>query len=186
MAELAVLAATSLGASASTAATIGTIASVGMTAASSFGSLSAGSAQADALNIQARQSSLNARTERLEGRRQSLAIQEQLDKDLASQNAIFAARGVLEGEGSAEAASEAAKKNASRDINLARFNSELTALSDDQSAANSRADAKAAKQQGIFDAVGALSGLSITKAPTGGGGSTPPIPKRKPTLLSGI
>lgn len=154
-----------LGAGGVFAPAAGTLASIsltsavgaGLTAASAFSSIQAGQQQADALKIQARQSGLNARTERLEGRRQSLQIQDQLERDLASQNALFAARGVLQGEGSAEAAKEEATRQATRDIDLARFNTDIAALNAEQRAANARADASAAKKQGIFDAIGTIS-----------------------------
>lgn len=196
MAELAIMAATSLGASAGTAATIGTVASVGLTAASAFGSIQAGNQQAAALNMQARQSTLNAGFERIEGRRQSLAIKEQLERDLSSQNALFAARGTLQGEGSSLAAQETAQRNASNDIDLALFNSDIAALNAEQRAANSRSDAKAAKKSGIMDAVGTVAGF---KLPAGVGGGIENMAgqaktktalqgamKRKPTLLAGL
>lgn len=178
MAELAIMAATSLGASAGTAATIGTIASVGLTAASAFSSLQAGNAEASSLKLQARQSDLNARAERLQGRQQALAISERLSQDLASQNALFGARGQLSGEGSAEAAREKAKSNASSDIKAAQFNSELTALSAEQRSSNARSDATAAKSGGVFDAIKAVGSFKApVKAPT---------TSRRPTLLSGL
>lgn len=171
---------------AATAGTIGTIASVGLTAASAFSSIQAGQAESQSLKIQARQADLNARTSRLEGKRQSLAIQEKLDADLASQNALFGARGVLQGEGSAAAAADKAKDNASRDINLALFNADIDALSAEQRSANSRTDASAAKAGGIFDAIQTVGSFKLPeKAPTGGR-KTPPKPARKPTLLSGL
>jgi len=182
MAELAIMAATGLGASAGTAATIGTIASIGLTAASAFSSIQAGKQQSESLKIQARQAGVNARAERLQGKQQALAIQDQLDRDLASQNALFSARGILQGEGSAEAARTTASNNATRDIDVARFNAEMGALDAEQRGANARADASAAKQQGIFDAVGTLSSFKSVKAPTGGV-SKVPIPKRKPSLV---
>lgn len=182
MAELAVMAATGLGASASTAATIGTVVSVGLTAASAFGSLSAGNQQSANLELQARQADLNARTEKLEGRRAALQIQEQLDRDLASQNALFAARGILEGEGTAAAAKDEATRQATKDIDLARFNSDINAGNAQTRAGIARADAKAAKQQGIFNALDTVSGLKFPSTP-GGGGSKVPIPKRKPSLV---
>lgn len=188
MAELAVMAATGLGASAGTAATIGTIASVGLTAASAFSSIQAGSQQAAGLRIQARQAELNARAERLEGKRQAAAIRDQLESDLASQNALFAARGVLQGEGSAEAARVVSQENASRDIDLARFNTDINALNAEQRAANLRADAKAAKSAGIFEGISTIA--SFKSVPSFGVedfGRTKtgkvPIPKRKPSLL---
>lgn len=159
MAELAVMALSAAGVGASTASTIGTVLSVGLTAAGAFGSLQAGEVQSQSLNIQARQAGLNSRIEQLEGKRQAARLQEQLNKDLASQNALFASRGILEGEGSALAAREAAKENATKDIDLARFNADIASLSSDQRAANLRSDAKAAKTQGRIGAVKAVSGF---------------------------
>jgi hypothetical protein len=179
------------GASAGVASTVGTVASVasiGLTAASAFASLSAGEQKASGLELQARQAGLNARAERLEGRRQALTIQDQLDRDLASQNALFAARGQLQGEGSAEAAREAAQENATKDIDLARFNTDMNALNAEQRAANARSDASAAKSKGIFDAISTVSSLKIPSVPSGvedfGRTKTGkvPIPKRKPSL----
>jgi len=188
MAELALLA-TAVGSGTAAAggigATLSTIASVGLTAASAFSSISAGNEQAASLNLQARQSTLNARAERLEGKRQSLAISEQLSRDLASQNALFGARGVLQGEGSSLAASQKAKENASADIKAAQFNADIAALSAEQRAANARSEASTAKSSGVIGAVKALGNFSpIPSAPTGGG--SVPIPSRKPTLLSGL
>lgn len=190
MAELAILAATSLGASAGTAATIGTIASVGLTAASAFGSIQAGKQEAAALNLQARQADLNARTERLEGKRQALQIEEQLNRDLASQNALFAARGGLQGEGSAAAAEAISRERATQDIDLARFNTDIAALNAEQRASNARSNAKAAKQQGIFDAITTVAGFSAPSVPgVENFGRTKtgkvPIPGRKPSLVGG-
>lgn len=188
MAELAIMAGTAAGASAGTAATIGTIASIGLTAASAFSSLQAGKQQAAGLEIQARQSGLNARTERLQGKQEAMAIQENLNRDLASQNALFSARGALQGEGSAEAARVTAQNNATRDIDLARFNADIGALSAEQRGANARADASSAKRQGMFDAAGTLASFKNPSAPgtedfgrkkTG----RVPVPRRKPSLV---
>ncbi|MGB0817416.1 MAG: hypothetical protein ACPGQQ_00825 [Candidatus Puniceispirillaceae bacterium] len=184
MAELAVSVLTSAGVSAGAASTIGTVLSVGLTAASAFSSFSAGNQQSESLLLQSQQASLNARAERLEGRRQSLAIQEQLDADLASQNAIFAARGVLQGEGSAEAAKEAATKNATRDIELARFNADVNAGNAETRAAIAESDAAAAKKKGVFDAVGTIGSYkSIPSFGSGSGAKKVPIPGRKPSLV---
>lgn len=182
MAELAVMALTSAGASAATASTIGTVLSVGMTAASAFGSIQAGQQEAASLNLQAKQSDLNARAERLEGKRQARELQDQLNRDLASQNAIFAARGSLQGEGSSAAASDAARDNANEDIDNALFNSEIAALNAEQRASNARSDASAAKKKGIL---GAAQTVGSYKKPTFFGSNTGnvPIPTRKPSLV---
>lgn len=150
---------TAIGASASTAATVGSVVNVGLTAASAFGAVQSGLAQSAALETQARQYEANARLEGLKGREQALALQNQLDADLASQNALFASRGTLQGEGSALAARNEAKKNASRDIDNARFNADIAALNAKQSASNARSNASSAKQSGLINAAGSLGGF---------------------------
>nr|DAQ81605.1 MAG TPA: hypothetical protein [Caudoviricetes sp.] len=185
------MAATAAGASAGTAATIGTIASIGLTAASAFSSINAGKQQAASLKLQARQQTANALSDRLQGRQQALQLQEQLDRDLASQNAMFAARSTLQGEGSALAAQETAQKNATRDIDLARFNADISALSNEQAAANSRADAKAAKTKGYMDALQTIGSYRSPSMPgiedmSGQGSGYNPkksAPPRKPSLV---
>lgn len=127
-----------------------------MTGAGAFGQIQAGNMQANILNLQAQQSELNARMETVKGRQQALQIRNQLDRDLASQNATFTARGVLQGEGSAAAASDASKENAEEDINVAQFGAQMGSESDKLQAASDRINAKAAKQSGINKAVNAV------------------------------
>jgi hypothetical protein len=186
MAELAVMALTSAGVSAGTAATIGTIASVGMTAASAFGAINAGKAEAQSLKIQARQSDLSAQATRLEGRRQALSLEKNLQADLASQNAIFGARGILAGEGSALAAEQESKRAATRDIDLARFGTEIDALGSEQSASNARSDASAAKSAGMMKALGAVADFKPVQSPSTPVKAKQILPKRRPTLLNGL
>lgn len=169
---------------------LGTAVSAGLTAASAFASVQAGNEEAAGLKLQERQAGLNSRLERLEGKRKSLAIQGQLDKDLASQNAIFASRGALAGEGSAAAAEAAAKTEATKGIKAAQFGSELKALSAEQRAENLRIEAKSAKTRGKLKAVSTIANFKApAKAPTG---KAPPLPTRKParttrpSLLSGL
>lgn len=153
---------------------------VAVTAVSVVSTISAGQQQAAALKTQARQADLNAKAETLEGRRQALEIENKLAQDLASQNALFAARGTLQGEGSSLAAQETAQENASKDIDLALFNSDIASLNAQQRGANARADASAAKTQSYLSAgQTALSGYGTyqtkTSVPTG----------RKPSLVGG-
>lgn len=157
MAALAPVLLTKLGVAAGTASTIGTVLNVGLTAASAFSSISAGNQQAAGLELQARQADANARLERIQGREEALRIQDQLERDLSSQNALFGARGVLEGEGSAQAAQDEAGRNASRDIDLALFNSDIAALNAEQRASNARANASSAKSSGVFGAIKSFS-----------------------------
>lgn len=144
--------------------TAGSLLTGGLTAASAFSSIQSGNQQSAALNMQARQSTLNAGFERLEGRRQSLAIQEQLERDLSSQNALFAARGTLQGEGSSLAAKETAKRNASNDIDLALFNSDIAGLNAEQRASNSKLNAAAKKTEGGVEALRTVSGYKPVKS----------------------
>lgn len=156
MAELALMAAGSLGATGGALSTIGTLAQVGLTAASAFSSLQAGGAEAAAQEVAARQAGLNARVEGLRGRQDALDIQRQLSRDLASQNALFAARGGLLGEGSAGAARDIAKERASQNIDTALFNANIAQGNAEQRAINARAEGRAAKRAGVFGAVTSL------------------------------
>lgn len=127
-----------------------------MTGAGAFGQMQAGNMQQKILNLQAQQSELNARMEGLKGRSQALQIRNQLDRDLASQNATFAARGVLQGEGSAMAAADSSKKNAQDDIDTALFGAKMGSESDKLQAAQYRAEGKAAKTAGRIEAINAV------------------------------
>ncbi|MCK5606291.1 hypothetical protein KAR91_30605 [Candidatus Pacearchaeota archaeon] len=157
-----------------------------LTAASAFSSVVSGFQQSSALNQQAAQAKLQARNERLQGREQALGIQDQLSRDLSSQNALFAARGGIQGEGSALAAQNVAKNIASQDIDAALFNSQISALNAEQRAANAKSNAKAAVFGGISGAISTIGGARST---TSFGGSSKasggfiPIPVRKPSLL---
>lgn len=145
--------------SGSIAASLGSVGtlSVGLTAASAFGSIQAGNAQAASLNLQSQQAALNSRIERLQGRQQATLIKDQLNSDLASQNAIFGARGLLQGEGTAQAAEEKARLNASQSIDNAKFNSEVSALNAEQRASNLKSEASSAKTAGFTNAVRTVS-----------------------------
>lgn len=135
----------------------GTLLSGLLTGASAFGQMQAGNMQADIMNIQARQMELNARMESIKGRQQALQIRKQLDRDLASQNATFAARGVLSGEGSSLAAADISRKNAEEDINIAMFGAKMGSESDRLQAAQYRAEGGAAKTAGRIEAINTIS-----------------------------
>lgn len=158
---------------------------VAVATVSAVSAVAAGQQQAQSLKLQSKQAALNAEAEGLEGRRQSLEIQDSLARDLASQNALFGARGILEGEGSAAAAADTARANATSDIENALFNTELNKQSALQRSANLKSDASAAKASGFLKAGEAVAGgfSAFKAAPTK---TTVPKPVRKPTLLSGI
>lgn len=128
-----------------------------LTGAGAFGQMQAGNMQASILNMQAQQSELNARMESIKGRTQALQIKKQLDRDLASQNATFAARGVLAGEGSAKAAADISRENAEEDINVAMFGARMGSESDRLQAAQYRAEGSAAKTAGRVEAINTIS-----------------------------
>lgn len=152
-----------------TAGSIGlpTLFSAVLTGASAFSQMRAGNMQASLYNMQAQQSLMSARMESLKGRQQALQIREKLERDLASQNATFAARGMLSGEGSALAASEKSQANAESDINIATFGAEMGSESEKMQAAQYGISAKSAKKSGVIDAMGTISdSKSISKIGT--------------------
>jgi hypothetical protein len=89
----------------------------------------------------------------LKGREQSLSIRRQLEKDLAGANALFAARGALQGQGSAAAAIDAAKRRASEDINAAMFGANANADA-------SRMQARQYKSQASSQVIGGFMGAA--------------------------
>lgn len=71
-------------------------------------------------NMQARQAELSAKQEELKGRETAATIRRQLSSSLASQNAIFAARGINPNGMTRTIANESSSQ-AARDINIAQF-----------------------------------------------------------------
>lgn len=136
----------------------GSLLSLGLTGASAFGQIAAGNSSASILNLQAQQAELNARMQGIKGREEALTIKRQLDKDLASQNALFSARGVLQGEGSALAASKTAKANAKADLEVAQFGAEMGSESDKLRASQYRTEAKVARKSGRTEALNTIAG----------------------------
>lgn len=128
-----------------------------LTGASAFGQMQAGNMSAELLNIQAQQSELSARMETVKGRQQALQIRKELDRNLASQNATFAARGTLAGEGSSAAAADASRKNAAEDIEIATFGAAMGSESEKLEAAQYRAKGANAKTAGTINAIKTVS-----------------------------
>ncbi len=140
------------GGSFSLLSTAGTLA----TGLSTVSSIQAGRQQSAVYKAQARQAELQARNTLLQGRQQSLAIKEQLNRDVATQAAGFAARGVLSGEGSALAAMEQSKLNASRDIEYAMYGANMGYYQGNAQAAQYRTSASASTLSGYTNAVNTL------------------------------
>ena len=140
--------------------TAGTLAT-GLNAVSS---IQAGRSKQAVYKAQARQSELQARNTMLQGRQQSLAIKEQLDRDTATQAAGFAARGILAGEGSAAAAIEQSNKMATRDIQYAMYGANMGYYQNMSQAGQYRVSGSAAKLSGYVNAANTLTknnGLSL-------------------------
>lgn len=137
---------------------VGSLLSGLLTGASAFSQVQAGNLNAQILNIQARQSDLNARQETVKGRQKALAIKDNLERTLAGQNATFEARGVLQGEGSALAAEQASRDNASKDIDSAMFDAQFASESEKLQGTQFRSEAKSSKSAGYTRAAETLAG----------------------------
>ena len=137
---------------------------VGSQGFSLISSVQAGRQQAAVYKAQAKQSELQARNTMLQGRQQSLAIKEQLDRDTATQAAGFAARGILAGEGSAAAAIDQSNKMATRDIQYAMYGANMGYYQNMSQAGQYRVSGSAAKLSGYVNAANTLTknnGLSL-------------------------
>ena len=108
---------------------------------SAFGQVQSGMQQAAVFKGQSRQYELAARQEELRGREQADRIRRSLQANLASQNAIFAARGVAPTSGSAVGIANRSRTEAGLDIENTMFNA-------GQSSYQQRAQAQQAKMQG--------------------------------------
>lgn len=95
---------------------IGTVLSAG----SAISSIMGGQQGAAVSKMQSQQAQLAARQEELKGRETAASIRRNLSASLASQNAIFAARGIAPS-GTPMTIANESKSAAARDIDLARF-----------------------------------------------------------------
>ena len=125
---------------AGTAGTVMTVASVAGTALSGLASIRQGQAASDAADFQSRQIAL-------QGRLDAIQTNEELLKTL-SRNKVAAYAGGLETAGSVEYAKQQSMANAAEQLNINRMNVESRQRQVEQAGS-------AAKQQSIFDAVGA-------------------------------
>jgi membrane protein involved in colicin uptake len=95
------------------------------TAASVYGQYQQSQGQASQLNtqaqqaaLQARQAEIAARQEELRGQSDANAVREALLRNLATQNARYAAAGVMLADGTTETVAEAAKAEAERELTI--------------------------------------------------------------------
>ena len=129
-----------------------------LTGASAFGQIAQGQEMAAIAKFNSQQSELQARQERLKARDQINLIKQQLNKDIASQSAFFGARSVLQGEGSAQAAQDAAKRNAGYDVDIARFGGETAANAAMAQSAQYKKEAKFSMRQGVYSGIQTIAG----------------------------
>lgn len=129
-----------------------------LNAASAFGAISGGLQQAAISKAQAQQYQLQARQEELRGREEADRIRRTLQANLATQNAIFSARGISPNSGTPVTLGTASRTAASRDIETAQFNASQAAGASRSRAAQSRIEGSAAKTAGYTTAATRLYG----------------------------
>lgn len=138
---------------------VGSLLSTGMTAFSAFGQISAGSQQNAIAKAQARQYELAARQEELKGREQADNIRRSLQASLASQRAMFGARGISLNSGTVRGLASESMTAAARDIEIARFGAGQNADALRGQAYQSRIEGRAGRVAGYTGAAKTLSSL---------------------------
>lgn len=148
------------GVSAATAGTIGTAmtaVSLLATVAGGVSSYVQGEAESDQLELQARMAEVNGRMEAIE-------TNEELLRTISMNNASAAAGGI-QSSGSVARASEEAQRQASRELNVNRFNADMQKSALLEKADQASRGGKMALAGSLFDAVGtAGSGFKKYKA----------------------
>ena len=151
-------------ASAGTAVAIGqgvSLIGTGLTALSAFGSIMGGQQDAAVYKAQARQSEMSAKTEELKGREQADRIRRSLQATLASQNAAFGARGISLNSGTPVNIGNVSRSEASRDIENAQFNSNMSAAQERAQGSQYRIMGRAARTSGYMQAASTLGRRSL-------------------------
>jgi hypothetical protein len=109
------------------ASTLATVASAGLGVAQGMQASGAARIQAEQARVASRQADINARAEELRGVDEAQQIRRGLLATLATQNARYAAAGILAGEGTAQGAEEQAAREAERQLGLSRTTAALRA-----------------------------------------------------------
>ncbi len=135
-----------------TLSAIGSVLSPIMTVGSAIGQVSAGMQSSAIYKAQAQQYQLAAKQEELRGREQADRIRRALQKDLASQNAIFSARGIATGTGTPVTLARKSMTEAGADIETAMFSAGQSAGAFRSQAGQSRISAGASKSAGLIGA----------------------------------
>lgn len=136
----------------------GSLLSSGFSAFGALGQIVGGNQQAAVSKAQAAQYALSARQEELKGREQADMIRRSLQASLASQNAIYAARGVSTRTGTPVTIGNVSRTEASRDIETAQFNAGMSAGAERLRATQAKIEGKSAKTAGYSAAATKLYG----------------------------
>ncbi len=141
---------------------------IGLGGLSAATSIAAGEQANDQGKAIAASERLNARLEQVQAKRDSEQINRDLERVESSQNALFSARGFLQGEGSSVAARTASRDNATRSINERRFGADIASSNALVRGASARSTGSAQRTASYAQALRTGSSLF---AGGGGGGS---------------
>lgn len=119
-------------------------------------SVAAGQQQATLLEAEAKQKQFAAKQEIVNAKEQVNTIQRQLIEDIATQNASFAARGILSSSPSVLAAVGRSAQNATRDIQVARAGGVSSSFTSSAEASVARSQKTTARTTGVLNAIPSL------------------------------
>lgn len=129
----------------------------------------AGREQEKQFIFEAREKQTQARLEGLRAKERVRSINEQLESDIASANALFAARGITTGSGTSRGVLSKISQQASRDIEATQFGGLANQIQLRRQALNLRRTGKAAKAAGILQGI-SEAGKQAASIFTGGAG----------------
>lgn len=130
-----------------------------LTVGSALSSVSSGNQQAAAYKLQAQQSEVNARIEKLNAQEKANEIRRNMLANISSANAAYAARGVSIFSGTPDQARTEIAKNSEINIDKARFGGTMAANEKITQARQYKSNASAARVSGYGGAVKSLASL---------------------------
>lgn len=130
--------------------------------------LLAGNEASKTAKRQSAQILLSNRIQTIKAKEQAARINEDLNKTLATQTALFAARGGIAGEGSALALATSTTDAANKDIDTINFNSSIEAINAQRKASAVRFAGKQAKNKSRMDAYNKMQKIGIDLMGAGG------------------
>jgi len=141
---------------------------IALTAVSAYGSIRAGQAQAKGLARQATMATLEAKGKALDARAQGVEVLKQMNRANAALNARAAAGGIDPFSGSAQSLMVYNTSEGAREYYVSEDNQIIAREGGLLAAQNLMKQAKAAKEAGLFKAVGTLGQAAFTAASLGG------------------